>query len=85
MKNKLTDLNNHLFEQLERLNDDDLTGDDLDKEIKRADAMVKIAGRLVESTGNQIRAAALIAEQFGDKEATFRALFGNTGQKQIES
>lgn len=29
MENKLTDLNNILFEQIERLNDDDLHGDAL--------------------------------------------------------
>lgn len=28
-KNKLEDLNNHLFEQLERLNDDDLSSEDI--------------------------------------------------------
>ena len=40
MKNKLTDLNNHLFEQLERLNDDNLTPEQLEREAKRGDAMV---------------------------------------------
>ena len=34
MKNTLADLNNHLFEQMERLNDDDLNNEELDKEIK---------------------------------------------------
>lgn len=34
-RNKLTDLNNHLFEQLERLNDGDLEGEELEKEIKK--------------------------------------------------
>lgn len=39
MRNKLTDLNNHLFEQLERLNDDELSEEELEKEIKRSKAM----------------------------------------------
>jgi len=43
MKNKLSDLNNHLFEQLERLNDDDLKGDSLGAEIERGKAMSGLA------------------------------------------
>ena len=33
-KNKLTDLNNHLFAELERLGDEDLKGEELEKEIR---------------------------------------------------
>jgi len=39
MKNKLIDLNNHLFEQIERLNDDDIMqGDKFEKELQRSKA-----------------------------------------------
>ena len=48
-KNKLADLNNHLFEQLERLNDDELSGEELEKEIQRAKAMTDIAGQIIAS------------------------------------
>jgi len=43
MKNKLTDLQNHLFEMIEKLNNDDLTGDKLDQEIKRSMALNELA------------------------------------------
>lgn len=49
MQNKLTDLNNHLFEQLERLNDDELTDEQLDQEIKRAKAMSEVAGKIIDN------------------------------------
>ena len=47
MKNKLVDLNNHLFTQLEKLNDDDLVGDKLQEEVSRTKAMTNVAKEIV--------------------------------------
>ena len=49
MKNTLTDLNNYLFEAIERLNDDELTEEQLDKEIKRSEAVQKIAKTIIDN------------------------------------
>lgn len=49
MRNTLEDLNNHLFEALERLNDDELTDEALDREIKRAEGMSKVAGQIIQN------------------------------------
>lgn len=59
MKNTLTDLNNHLFVEMERLNDEDLKGDELDKEIERAKAITCVASQII-ANGS----LALKAEQF---------------------
>lgn len=47
MKNKLSDLNNHLFAQLERLSEEPLTGDKLKTEIDRSKALSSIAKDIV--------------------------------------
>ena len=49
MKNTLTDLNNYLFESIERLNDDSLSDEELDKEIKRSEAVQKIAKTIIDN------------------------------------
>lgn len=48
MKNKLIDLNNLLFEQLERINDDDLSDDDLEKQLKKAKHINNIAKNIID-------------------------------------
>lgn len=47
MKNKLVDLNNHLFEELERLNDESLKGEELQEERERAKSMANIAQTII--------------------------------------
>lgn len=49
MKNTLSDLNNYLFESLERLNDDELSEEQLDKEIKRSEAVQKVAKTIIDN------------------------------------
>lgn len=47
MKNTLSDLNNYLFEQIERLNDDSLDAEQLENEIQRSNAITKVASTII--------------------------------------
>jgi len=47
MQNKLGDLNNHLFAQLERLGDEELKGEDLIEEINRSKAITSVAIQII--------------------------------------
>jgi len=47
MKNKLIDLNNHLFCQLEKLSDDDLKAEQLQEELARSKAITGLAAQVI--------------------------------------
>lgn len=49
MKNTLGDLNNYLFEQLERINDDSLDAEGLEQELKKTDSIVKVAEKIIQN------------------------------------
>lgn len=62
MKNRLSDLNNHLFAQLERLSDEGLTAEQVDQEVERAKAIVGVSDQIVGAAALQFKAAELIAK-----------------------
>ena len=66
-RNKLSDLNNYLFEQLERLNDESLSNEDLEKEMKRQKSMSEVASNIIEINKISMDAMKLIAK--GDIQA----------------
>lgn len=62
MKNKISDLNNHLFAQLERLADETLMPEQIETEVKRAEAIVSVADQITSNAELQLRAAKLFAD-----------------------
>jgi hypothetical protein len=54
MKNKISDLRNHMFTQLERLSDETLSPEDLDKEINRSKAISELGKVIVESAKTEV-------------------------------
>lgn len=62
MRNRLINLNDNLFEQLERLNDEDLTPEQLDMEIKRSKAMSDIGKVIVDNMRVTVEGMKIIYE-----------------------
>ena len=62
IKNTLGDLNGYLFEQLERLNDEDMDEDTLKTELRRSKAVAEVAKQIIEN-GKLV----LDAQKFVDK------------------
>jgi hypothetical protein len=70
MKNTLGDLNNHLFAQLERLNDEEIKGEELQEEITRAKAVTGIASQIISNANVVLAAKKLQSETIGREKTT---------------
>ena len=79
MKNTLSDLNNYLFESIERLNDDELTDEQLEKEIKRSEAVQKIAKTIIENGALALQAKKHM-DEYGTGETIELPMLGLTGK-----
>ena len=62
MKNKLSDLNDHLFAQLERLSQEELTPDQIETEVKRGSAIVAVADQILRHASLQVQAAKIVSD-----------------------
>lgn len=65
MKYSLVDLNNHLFAQLERLNNEDLKDDELSREIERSKALTSVSSQIVANGSLQLQALKVKADYQG--------------------
>ena len=61
--NTMMDLNDHLFAELERLGDEGLEGEALEKEINRATAIAEVSRAAIENANTVLRAA-----EFNDRK-----------------
>jgi len=69
MRNTLSDLNNHLFAQIERLGDEDLKGEALQQEISRAKAVSDIATQVIANGSLALKAKTFAYEYLaGDRD-----------------
>lgn len=79
MKNTLTDLNNYLFEQLERLQDDSLDELGLEKEIQRSEAVQKVAKTIIENGSLALQAKKHL-DEYGQGEKVELPMLGVTSK-----
>lgn len=78
MKNNISDLNNYLFECIERVMDDTLEDEELDKEIKKAKAVTNIAKTIIDSGRLALHAAQTKHEMGYESEVPKSLTGGNS-------
>lgn len=79
MKNNLSDLNNYLFEELERLNEDEElnTDDNFEKELKRSKAIIGIAKEIIDNASVELEALKFATEYGKDKKEIPKLFLGD--------
>ncbi len=64
-KNRLQNLNDHLFAQIERLCDEDLTPEEIERESRRSVALASLAELTVRTATTQLQAIRMIHDHDG--------------------
>ena len=80
-KNRLTDLNDHLFVAVERLSDDDLKGDALKEEIERAKAISSVALNIINNGKLLLDAQLAVKERYLESGSLPKMLEAGTAEK----
>lgn len=80
MKNKLTDLNDHMFAQLERLNDETLSGEEIEKEIERSKAVTGISKTIIDNARLALQAEQFKAEYRGYSDSSIPPMLSQQGE-----
>ena len=62
MKTNINDLNEYLFEALDNVTNDDLSPEDLDRELRRANAIVSVAETIIHNGELMLKAMNYSAE-----------------------
>lgn len=75
-KNKLSDLNDHLFMTLERLGEEELSNEELEKEIERSKAISTVAGKIIDNARLVLDAQKTAAEYNGKRTVNLELLNG---------
>ena len=69
MRNKISDLSDILFEQIERINDDDLKGEKLAEQLNKARTINSLANTLIQN-GNLMLSAMKFKDSIGEVQET---------------
>lgn len=64
-KNRLDNLNDHLFAQIERLCEENMTPEQIEREARRSIALVALADQTVRNAALQLQAAKIIHDHDG--------------------
>lgn len=76
MNNTLGDLNNYLFAQMERLDDESLTDEQLKKELERSKAITGVASQIVANANLVLKAKIAYDEPFDAEKVKPKMLEG---------